>query len=170
MIWCLPNLPLGRSYLDLIRHPDPCLPRKTLPLLLDLLFVGQGEINSASGSCIERTMLLDMYSRDNLILAGDWVESFRHVMWLPAESRQRREARWWQRLGNMTLRGLLNRAIEQEGCWGSLIVLCTLRRKSGKLTWSEWSWYVELHKQLAVGPTDQRKVESWGSYEIWSES
>ena len=37
VIWCLPNLPLGKSYLDLVRYPDPCLPRKTLPLLLSLL-------------------------------------------------------------------------------------------------------------------------------------
>ena len=104
--WCLPNLLLGRSYLDLVNIQILVYLEK-LSHSFWAFFVGQREKNSASGSCIERTMLLDMYSRDNLILAGDWAESFRHVMWLLAENSQRREARWWRRLGNMILRRMV---------------------------------------------------------------
>ena len=108
-----------------IQHPNPCFPRKTFPTLLDLLLCW-----------IERKDQCKwvVYCREDVILAGAWAESFKHVIWLPAESRQRREGRWRRRLGNMTLRGMLNRYIEQGGWRNSLIVLCTLGRKTGKLT------------------------------------
>ena len=108
--------------------------KKTLLVFLGLLLCWtERKEQCAKGSCIVGPMLLDKYCRDNVILDGDWAESFRHAMWLPAESRQRRQGKWWRRLGNMTLRGMLNRSIEQESCWSSLIPLCTLGRKTGKL-------------------------------------
>lgn len=42
-----------------------------------------------------------------------------------------------RRQGNMILGGMLNRLMELEGCWskcGSLMELCPLERKTGKLT------------------------------------
>ena len=104
---------------------------------------------------------------------GDWAESFKHVIWLPADSRKRREGRWRRRLGNMTLRGMLNRYMEQGGWWGSLIVLCTLWRKTGKLTGNigETCWTsqaVELRKQLHHGSNWARgELKLKGNYEAW---
>lgn len=73
-------MPAQGPVLPCAQPPDFCLHIKTHPFLLGHLSAGLREKNGANGSCTAGKMLAAM------VLAGERVRSFRHVLRLPTET------------------------------------------------------------------------------------